>query len=107
MRRKAHKRLWTLILMMLLCGAGLAPATRVARADTVPTEPVPGSPPDPGAGDPDAPDHGKSLPSPGSHRGNTGQTIRVTTAPPQGPMSIWMLRFRMAFASVYRFLFRF
>jgi hypothetical protein len=106
MRRKAHNRLWTLILMMLLCGASLAPATRVARADAVPADPAPGAPPNPGAGDPDSPDSGKQMPRPGSGRGSTGQTIRVTTAP-QSPMGIWMLRLRIAFASVYRTLIRF
>ena len=106
MRRKAHNRLWTLILMMLLCGASLAPGARIARADNAPVDPVPGGSPGPGAGDPDSPDSGRSLPGPGSHRGSTGQTIRVTTAP-QSPLSIWLLRLRVSFASVYRFLFRF
>jgi hypothetical protein len=106
MRRKAHNRLWTLILMMLLCGASFAPTTRVARADSTPADPVPGIPGgDPGAGDPDAPDNGRNLPRPGSTRGATGQTIRVTS--PQSPMSMWMMSLRVAFASVYRFLFRF
>jgi hypothetical protein len=105
MRRKAHNRLWTLILMMLLCGSSLAPGARIARADTAPTDPAPGTPPDPHGGDPDDPNT-KSLPGPGSHRGSFGQTIRVTTAP-QSPLSIWMLRLRMAFASVYHVLFRF
>ena len=107
MQRKAHNRLWTLILMLLLCGASLGPAAYVARADISPVDPVPGSPPgDPQAGDPDSPDTGKSLPAPGGHRGNTGQTLRVTTAPQQGGWGIWLLRLRMAFASMYRFLFR-
>ena len=108
MRRREHNRLWTLILMLLLCGASLAPAARVARADTTPTDPVPGSPPgDPGAGDPDSPDgSGRSLPAPGAHRGFSGQSIRVTTAPQQGGWGVWLLRLRMAFASVYRVLFR-
>ena len=107
MRRKAHQRLWTLILMLLLSGASLAPTARIARADTAPTDPVPGQPTDPGAGDPDSPDTGRSLPSPGPHRGNTGQTLRVTSAPQQGTFGIWLLRLRMAFATVYRYLFRF
>jgi len=107
MRHKAHNKLLTLILTMLLCGAGLAPGARIARADTTPTDPVPGAPPgDPQAGDPDSPDGARSTPAPGGHRGSTGQTIRVT-APQQGVWSIWLLRLRMAFASVYRFLFRF
>lgn len=106
MRHKAQNRLWTLILMLLLCGAGLAPAARVARADTAPSDPVPGTPSDPGAGDPDSPDT-KSLPSPGgSHRGSMGQTVRVTTVPQQGGWGIWLLRLRMAFAAAYRVLFR-
>ena|SRR5262245_61857609 len=107
MRRKAHNRLWTLILMMLLCGTSLAPGARIARADTAPSDPAPGVPPDPQAGDPDSPSDGRSLPGPGgSKRGAYGQTIRVTTAP-QSPMGIWLLRLRMAFVSVYRTLFRF
>jgi hypothetical protein len=106
MRHKAHNKLLTLILTMLLCGASLAPAARIARADTAPVDPIPGAPPsDPGAGDPDSPDTGKTMPAPGGHRGSTGQTVHVT-APQQG-MSIWLLRLRMAFSSVYRFLFRF
>ena len=106
MRRKAPNRLWTLILMLLLCGAGLAPTARVVRADTAPSDPLPGGPGgDPGAGDPDNPDT-KSLPSPGgSHRGAMGQTVRVTT-PQQSGWGIWLLRLRMAFAAAYRVLFR-
>jgi hypothetical protein len=107
MRRKAHNRLWTLILSMLLCGASLAPGARIARADTAPTDPVPGAPSgDPQAGDPDSPDTNRSLPAPGGHRGSTGQTLR-STAVPQGTFGIWLLRLRMAFASATRFLFRF
>lgn len=108
MRRKAQNRLWTLILMLLLCGAGMAPTARIVRADTAPTDPLPGSPPsDPGAGDPDDPNT-KSLPSSGgSHRGAMGQTVRVTTVPQQGGWGIWLLRLRMAFAAVYRTWFRF
>ena len=106
MQRKAHNKLWTLILMLLLCGASLGSAARVARADISPVDPVPGSPPgDPQAGDPDHPDT-KSMPSPVSHRGSTGQFGRVTTAPQQGGWGIWLLRLRMAFASTYRYLFR-
>ena len=108
MRRKAHNRLWTLILSLLLCGASLAPPiARVACADSSPTDPVPGTPgPSPGAGDPDSPSSGgKSLPTPIGHRGFTGQTARV--AAPQGTFGIWLLRLRMAFASVYHFMFRF
>jgi hypothetical protein len=107
MRRKAQNRLWTLILMLLLSGASLAPAVRVARADVSPTDPTPGAPPgDPQAGDPDSPDTGRSLPAPGAHRGNAGQAIRVTAAPWQSGWGIWLLRLRMAFASVYHFVFR-
>lgn len=107
MQRKAHNRLWTLILMLLLSGASLAPAARVARADTTPTDPLPGAPPgDPGAGDPDSPDTGRSLPTPVAHRGSTGMTGRVTATPQRGTWGIWLLRLRMAFASVSRFLFR-
>jgi hypothetical protein len=107
MRRQAHNRLWTLILMLLLCGASLAPTARVARADTAPTDPQPGSPPgDPQAGDPDAPTNGRSLPAPGGHRGTMGQSTRVTV-PQQGSFGLWLLRLRMAFATVYRTLFRF
>ena len=106
MRRKAQNRLWTLILMLLLCGAGLAPAARVARADAAPTDPVPGAPPSgPSAGDPDSPDSGRSLPAPGSHRGTTGQSTRVSMPQPSG-WSIWLLRLRVIFASLYRTLFR-
>jgi hypothetical protein len=106
MRRKAHHKLWTFILMLLLCGASLAPAARVARADTAPTDPLPGAPPgDPQAGDPDAPGNNRGMPKPGSTRGAGGQTIGVT-APQAAPLSIW-LRLRMAFVAVYRFLFRF
>jgi hypothetical protein len=107
MRRKVHDRLWTLILMLLLCGASLTPAARVARADTTPADPLPGAPPgDPQAGDPDSPVGGKSLPAPGPHRGYSGQSMRVTTVPQQSGWGIWMLRLRMAFAAVYRGLFR-
>lgn len=106
MQRKAQNRLWTLILMLLLCGAGLGPAASVARADWSSSDPVPGPPPNPGAGDPDNPDAGKTQPSPGSHHGATGQAIRVTTSPQQGGWGIWMLRLRMAFASIYRTWFR-
>ena len=107
MQRKAHNKLWTLILMLLLCGASLAPAARVARAETAPaSDPVPGTPPgDPNAGDPDTP-VGKSQPNTSGHRGYTGQPMRVTTAPQQGGWGIWLLRLRMAFAATYRALFR-
>ena len=104
MQRKAQNRLWTLILMLLLCGAGLGPAASVARADWSSSDPVPGPPPNPGAGDPDNPDTGKTLPSPGSHHGATA--MRVTTSPQQGGWGIWLLRLRMAFASIYRTWFR-
>lgn len=107
MQRKAQNRLWTLILMLLLCGAGLAPATRVARADVSPTDPIPGAPPgDPQAGDPDAPGNNKGLPNPNAHRGAASPAIRVTTAPQQGTFGIWLLRLRMGFAAFYRILFR-
>ena len=109
MQRKAHNRLWTLILSLLLCAASLGPTTRIARADGIPFDPTPGAPPsggDPHAGDPDAPDGAGKTPRPGSSRGITGQSIRVNTAP-RSSVSLWMLRLRMAFASVYRFLFRF
>jgi hypothetical protein len=108
MRQKAQNRLWTLIFTMLLCGAALVPGARIARADTAPVDPVPGAPPsDPQAGDPDSPDDGtRSTPAPGGHRGATGQTLRVTTTAHPGSFGMWMLRLRMAFASVYRVLFR-
>jgi hypothetical protein len=106
MRRKAHNKLWTLILSLLLCGASLAPpSARVAYADASPTDPVPGTGGGQGAGDPDSPDTGKSLPTPIGHRGFTGQSARITA--PQGTFGIWLLRLRMAFASVTHFLFRF
>jgi len=105
MRRKAQNRLWTLILSMLLCGAVLAPAARIARAGDAPTDPVPGAPPgDPQAGDPDAPTNGRGMPKPGSNRGASGQAAAVTQQRPS--ISIWMLRLRIAFAAVYRILFR-
>ena len=105
MRRQVHNRLWTLILSMLLCGACLAPAVRIARADSAPTDPVPGAPPgDPQAGDPDFPGNGRGMPKPGSNRGAGGQTAAVTSQ--RSSISIWWLRLRMAFAAVYRVLFR-
>lgn len=107
MRRKAHNKLWTYILMLLLCGAGMAPGARIARADVAPFDPVPSTPGDPHAGDPDDPDTGRSMPGPGGKRGATGQTIHVTVTPHQSALGVWMLRLRMAFASVYRTLFRF
>src|SRR5262245_22189746 len=109
MQRKAHNRLWTLILSLVLCAASLGPATRNARADGIPFDPAPGAPPnggDPHAGDPDYPDGTGKNPKPGPSRGIAGQSIRVNTAP-RPSMGLWMLRLRMAFASVYRFLFRF
>jgi hypothetical protein len=104
MRRKAHNKLWTLILMLLLCGASLAPAARVARADLTPTDnPMPGAPPGgPNAGDPDNPDNGRSIPAPTPHA--SGQASRLTAQ--QGTFGIWLLRLRMAFAAMYRILFR-
>jgi len=105
MRRKAQNRLWTLILMLSLCGAGMASATRVARADQSPVDPIPGAPPgDPQAGDPDAPGGGKSLPKPGSGRGASSQPSYRNVSP--GMFGMWMLRLRMAFAAVYRVWFR-
>lgn len=107
MRRKALHRLWTLILMSLLCGAALTPSTRVARAYTAPTDPVPDAPPGTGptSGDPDGPDQ-KQMPKPGAGRGVGGRSGGVT-APQQSGWDMWMLRLRMAFGFVYRFLFRF
>ena len=109
MRRKAHNKMWTYILMLLLCAGSLAPGARIARADVTPFDPVPGSPGgDTGVGDPDDPDTGgRSMPGPGGKHGATGQTIRVTVTPHQSALGVWMLRLRMAFASVYRTLFRF
>ena len=108
MRRKAHNRLWTYILMLLLCGASLAPGARIARADNAPTDPIPGAPGgDTSAGDPDVPANGKSNPAPGGTRGATGQTIHVAVNPHQSALGMWLLRLRMAFVSVYRTLFRF
>jgi len=108
MRRKAHNKLWTYILMLLLCGAAMAPGARIARADTAPTDPNPGAPPgDTQAGDQDVPVNGKGLPASGGGRGATGQTIHVAVNPHQSALGVWMLRLRMAFASVYRTLFRF
>ena len=47
------------------------------------------------------------MPNPNAHRGAAaGQTTGVTTAPQQGGWGIWLLRLRMAFASMYRGLFR-
>ena len=107
MRRKAHNKLWTYILMLLLCGASLAPGARIARADSAPSDPAPGTPGgDTSAGDPDVPQNGKS-PAPGGRGGATGQTIHVAVNPHQSALGLWMLRLRMAFASVYRTLFRF
>ena len=107
MRRKAHNKLWTYFLMLLLCGASLAPGARIARADSAPTDPIPGAPGgDSSAGDPDVPMGGKS-PAPGGKGGATGQTIHVAVNPHQSALGVWMLRLRMAFASVYRTLFRF
>ena len=107
MRRKAHHKLWTLILMLLLCGSGLASGARFSRAGTLPSDPVPSGPPGgPQAGDPDDPDGNKSFPKPGSSRGVAGPSGGIS-APRQNAMSMWMMRFRMAFASVYRYLFRF
>jgi len=107
MRRKAQHKLWTLILLMLLCLSGLAPGARIARAGTLPSDPVPTGPPSgPQAGDPDDPDSNKSLPKPGTSRGVAGPSSGIGM-PRQSTMSMWMLQFRMAFASVYRFLFRF
>ena len=105
MQRKAQNRLWTLILMLLLCGAGMS-ATRVARAGVAPSDPVPGGPPgDPQAGDPDAPGGGKSMPKPGVGRGVAAPTSYRDAR--QSNFGMWMLRLRMAFASFYRTLFRF
>lgn len=107
MQRKAQNRLWTLILMLLLCGAGLAPAARVARADAVASDPVPGAPPgDPQAGDPDSPNGRSGKPAPDSHRGATSQPVRAIGAPQPSGRNIWLLRLRMAFAYLYRSLFR-
>jgi len=104
MRRKSLHRLWTLILMLVLCsGASLAPGARIARAGAIPSaDPSPGGPVNPGAGDPDDPQTGKSA-KPGSSRGALGNPAPLM----QSGWSMWMLRFRMAFAATYRFLFRF
>jgi hypothetical protein len=104
MRRKSLHRLWTFILMLVLCGGSLVPTARVARATSEipdPTNPT-GSGGYPTAGDPDDPNNGKSPKSGGSH-------IAVGNPAPQmqSGWSMWMLRFRMAFAATYRFLFRF
>ena len=102
MRRKSLHRLWTLILMLALCGASLAPSVRIAHASEIPTsDPLP-SGGKPNAGDPDDPDS-KSAPKPGASHGVVGQTVPQM----QSGWGMWMLRFRMAFAAVSRFLFRF
>ena len=109
MRREAHKRLFALILMLTLCGSGTMTATRVVQAGTLPGEPVPGTPPsDPQAGDPDSP--GGKTPKPGPGSGTIGAAHRDVwsqrLSPRQGSFGLWMLRFRTAFASVIRILFR-
>lgn len=104
MQRKAHNRLWTLILMLSLCATVMGPAARIARADSTPIDPVPGAPPDPQAGDPDSPSDGRQLQKQGNNRGNTGHA--VVASPTLSTYGMWMLKFRMAFAAAFR-LFRF
>ena len=103
MQRKRRNKLWKLILMLTLCGAALLPVGVVRAGGTTPVDPLPlpGAPPDPGTGDPDSPDTGKSLPKPGPIHGKAGQVPQK-----QDAFSVWM-RLRMIFASVYRMLFRF
>jgi hypothetical protein len=108
MRRKAHNRLWTIILTLLLCGASAVSMPRVVRAEISPGETGPPPPPDPQAGDPDWPTGGARAPKPGSTRGGIQPGARSDAAAArQDRFSVWMFKVRMAFAAAFRVFFRF
>ena len=110
MRRKAHNRLWTLIITLLLCTASAVGLPGHVRAEGTPiNDPTPPSgPPDPQAGDPDWPTGGARTPKPGPTRGMNQPVARggVSTARTD-QFGVWMLKVRMAFAAGFRVFFRF
>ena len=104
MQRRFDRRLWSLILSLLLLGGSMAAPTYV-RADFAPGEP--GTPPPPEGGDPDWPDNKP-----------TGKSVKV--GPPRGvsspvaggitPRTHWVTwvkwTIRVAYGSTWRVFFR-
>jgi len=101
MRRKAHNRLWTFILALLLCGTTSVTLSRGVWADNFPGDPTPSGPPAPGAGDPDWPDASRT-PKPGAPHGTVG---RRDVPVAQSRTSTWVYKIRMALAAGFRALF--
>jgi hypothetical protein len=107
MRRKAHKRLWTLILTLILCTANVVSLPTSVRAGVTPGETAPPGPPSPGAGDPDVPVGSAPAPKAGTPRGfNQGAAQQDIAAARRGQLSVWMMKVRMAFAASFRVFFR-
>src|SRR5262249_25961713 len=100
MRRKAHRKLWTLLLMLALVGAGAASTQRIVRAELFPDN-TPAPLPPPGAGDPDMPDYGKK---PG--QGMSQPVSNGTLIPRKDPARPWLWMVRAAFSAVFRILSR-
>jgi hypothetical protein len=106
MQRRFERRLWTLILTLLLLGGGSVSLPTAVRADFAPGET--GNPPAPDAGDPDFPQGPKGgMTKVGPPRGvnsPTGETYVSRT----GRMVLWMKwTFRVAYASTWRIFFRY
>ena len=108
MRRKAHNRLWPLLLTLLLVGASAMSVPSFVRAELSQGEtPLP-PPPNPSGGDPDVPVGSAPAPKPGTGRGlsqpGTSSQFGVARST---QLSVWMLRVRMAIAAAFRVFFRF
>ena len=106
MRRRFDRRLWTLILSLLLLGGGSFSLPTYVSADSAPRDPV--APPPPDGGDPDWPTGPQNKsPRPGPARG-AGNPTGDSYAARQGRMVLWMKwTFRVAFGSTYRIFFRY
>lgn len=108
MRRKAHNRLWTLLVLLLLFGSSTVVMPRNVWAEYSPGEAPPPGPPAPGGGDPDWPTGGATAPKPGPSQGIIGRpSPRDTISARKDRLSFWMWNVRMAFAAAFRTFFRF
>ena len=106
MRRRFDRRLWTLILSLLLLGGGSLSLPTYLRADQAPSDPAPTPPPD--GGDPDWPQGPQSKsPKPGPSRG-AGNPTGDSYAARNSRMVQWMKwTFRVAYGSTWRIFFRY
>ena len=105
MRLRFDRKLWTLILSLILLGGGSLTSPPQVRADFAPGEPAPPAPPDGGIGDPDWPQSPGRQMKP-STKGGGHATPAGNITRPRG-FAMWMKwSFRVAYGSIYRLIFR-